>query len=98
MIAESLDQKVATAIETRIISLDLPVKQVGEYFEQNHGWDVLTSRNIWAFGPEINGPNVLVNDCLTTDKKLLFSVKESMKQGFKWGTREGPLSDERKSL
>mgnify|MGYP001563473881 FL=1 len=28
---------------------------------------------------------------------MLYSVKESIKQGFQWGCREGPLCDERKS-
>lgn len=28
------------------------------------------------------------------DSKLLSGVKESVKQGFQWGTREGPLCDE----
>ena len=32
------------------------------------------------------------------DKKLLGTVKEHIKQGFQWGTREGPLCDERESL
>lgn len=32
------------------------------------------------------------------DKALLGSVKDSIVQGFQWGTREGPLCDERKSL
>jgi hypothetical protein len=32
---------------------------------------------------------------LQVDKKLLYSVKESIKQGFQWGCREGPLCDER---
>jgi len=32
------------------------------------------------------------------DKKLLYNVKESIKQGFQWGCREGPLCDERASL
>lgn len=31
---------------------------------------------------------------LQVDKKLLYSVKESIKQGFQWGCREGPLCDE----
>ena len=31
------------------------------------------------------------------DTKLLLSTKESIKQGFQWGTREGPLCDERES-
>ena len=29
------------------------------------------------------------------DKSLLSSVKDSIVQGFQWGTREGPLCDER---
>lgn len=33
---------------------------------------------------------------LQVDKALLGSVKDSIVQGFQWGTREGPLCDERK--
>ena len=32
------------------------------------------------------------------DKTLLSSVKDSIVQGFQWGTREGPLCDERELL
>lgn len=28
------------------------------------------------------------------DKKMLYSIRESIKQGFQWGSREGPLCDE----
>lgn len=35
---------------------------------------------------------------LQVDKALLGSVKDSIVQGFQWGTREGPLCDERKNL
>lgn len=34
---------------------------------------------------------------LQVDKALLGSVKDSIVQGFQWGTREGPLCDERMS-
>ena len=42
------------------------------------------------------GPNILVDDTLPSevDKNLLSTVKESIVQGFQWGTREGPLCDE----
>jgi U5 small nuclear ribonucleoprotein component len=72
-------------------------KERGKFFENNYQWDLLASRNIWAFGPEEQGPNILVNDTLPSevDTKLLTSVKESIKQGFQWGAREGPLCDER---
>jgi U5 small nuclear ribonucleoprotein component len=38
-----------------------------------------------------------LRDYLQIDKKMLGTVKEHIKQGFQWGTREGPLCDERKS-
>ncbi len=31
------------------------------------------------------------------DKKLLGTVRDTLRQGFSWGTREGPLCEERKS-
>lgn len=58
----------------------------------------MAARNIWAFGPDTTGPNVLLDDTLPSevDKDLLLSVKESLVQGFQWASREGPLCEERK--
>jgi Elongation factor G, domain IV len=51
---------------------------------------------VWAFGPAVDGPNVLLDDTLAgeVDKGLLGAVRDSIVQGFQWGTREGPLCDE----
>jgi U5 small nuclear ribonucleoprotein component len=96
MIAEPLDKDIAEDIENRRISITQPVRIVGKYFQDHYKWDLLASRNIWAFGPEDTGPNILVNDTLPSevDKKLLGQIRESVKQGFQWATREGPLCDE----
>ena len=96
MIAEPLDKGIAEDIESGRISIKQPVRIVGKYFQDNYNWDLLASRNIWAFGPEDTGPNILVNDTLPSevDKKLLGQIRESLKQGFQWATREGPLCDE----
>lgn len=42
------------------------------------------------------GPNILQDDTLpsSVDKKLLVGVRDYMRQGFSWGTREGPLCEE----
>lgn len=55
-----------------------------------------TPGSIWAFGPDRNGPNILLDDTLPSevDKGLLGAVRESIVQGFQWGAREGPLCDE----
>ncbi|RUS27799.1 hypothetical protein BC938DRAFT_482716 [Jimgerdemannia flammicorona] len=96
MIAEPLEKGIAEDIEQGRVSIRWPAKQLGQFFQENYQWDVLAARNIWAFGPDENGPNVLVDDTLPSevDKKLLSSVRDSIRQGFQWGTREGPLCDE----
>ena len=52
-----------------------------------YDWDLLAARSIWAFGPDLTGPNILVDDTLPSevDKALLGSVKESIVQGFQVG-------------
>ncbi|KAI8906836.1 P-loop containing nucleoside triphosphate hydrolase protein [Gorgonomyces haynaldii] len=96
MICEPLEKGIAEDIETKKISYKWPQKQVAKYFTEKYDWDILSSRNVWAFGPDDFGPNILLNDTLPaeTDKKLLFSIKDSFKQGFQWASREGPLTDE----
>jgi U5 small nuclear ribonucleoprotein component len=99
MIAEPLERGIAEDITSGRISIRLPPRQLGAHFQQKYGWDLLAARSIWAFGPDESGPNILMDDTLPSevDKKLLYSVKESVKQGFQWGCREGPLCDERTS-
>ncbi|ETN37431.1 uncharacterized protein HMPREF1541_08422 [Cyphellophora europaea CBS 101466] len=96
MIAEPLDDGIAQDIETGAVKIRSPIRQVAKYFEENYDWDRLAARSIWAFGPDEMGPNILCDDTLpsNTDKKLLKSVQESVKQGFSWGAREGPLCEE----
>lgn len=96
MIAEPLEKGIAEDIESGKINIRMPPRQLGKHFEENYQWDLLASRSIWAFGPAEQGPNILMDDTLPSevDKKTLFSVRDSIKQGFQWGTREGPLCDE----
>ncbi|KAJ2795400.1 hypothetical protein H4R21_005126, partial [Coemansia helicoidea] len=96
IIAEPVDQGIAEDIEAGHVSLDWPARQVGQFFEANYGWDVLAGRSIWAFGPGESGPNILSDETLAgdTDRARLRSVRDSIRQGFQWAAREGPLCDE----
>lgn len=96
MVAEPLDPGIAEDIEAGRVNIKDPVKVVGKFFEQNYGYDLLASRNIWAFGPDDAGPNILQNDTLPSevDTALLRSVRDTIRQGFSWATREGPLCEE----
>lgn len=100
MIAEPLDDGIAEDIESGRVKIRDPIRKVAQFFEQNYDWDKLAARSIWAFGPEDMGPNILQDDTLPSqvDKKLLGTVRESIRQGFSWGTREGPLCEERKRI
>lgn len=96
MIAEPLEKGLAEDIENDVVSIGWNKKRLGEFFQVNYDWDLLAARSIWAFGPDITGPNILVDDTLPSevDKSLLGTVKDSIVQGFQWGTREGPLCEE----
>lgn len=100
MIAEPLEDGIAEDIESGHVSIKDPIRKVARFFEDNYDWDKLAARSIWAFGPDEMGPNILQDDTLPSqvDKKLLGSVRDSITQGFSWGTREGPLCEERKYI
>ncbi|KAI1230219.1 116 kDa U5 small nuclear ribonucleoprotein component, partial [Lamprotornis superbus] len=93
MIAEPLEKGLAEDIENEVVQITWNRKKLGEFFQTKYDWDLLAARSIWAFGPDATGPNILVDDTLPSevDKSLLGSVKDSIVQGFQWGTREGPL-------
>ncbi|TRX94140.1 hypothetical protein FHL15_004908 [Xylaria flabelliformis] len=95
MIAEPLDDGIAEDIESGRVNMRDGARKVGKFFQDNYGWDLLAARSIWAFGPDEMGPNILQDDTLAeVDKTLLRSVRETIRQGFSWATREGPLCEE----
>jgi U5 small nuclear ribonucleoprotein component len=96
MIAEPLEQGIAEDLERGLVSMSSD-KSRAQFFQTKYSWDLLSARSIWSFGPDPTcGPNLLVDHTLPAevDRKKLWSVRESIVQGFQWGTREGPLCDE----
>ncbi|KAK9845164.1 hypothetical protein WJX84_001482, partial [Apatococcus fuscideae] len=96
MIAEPLEKGLAEDIEAGTVNISWPRRQLGDFFQTKYDWDVLAARSIWTFGPDTQGPNILLDDTLPSevDKQALLAVRSSIAQGFQWGTREGPLCDE----
>mmetsp|Transcript_23381 Transcript_23381/g.53954 ORF Transcript_23381/g.53954 Transcript_23381/m.53954 type:complete len:979 (-) Transcript_23381:222-3158(-) len=97
MVAEPLEKGLGEDIEKGKVSIDWDSRRVGDFFAKNYDWDLLAARSIWAFGPEVNGPNVLCDDTLPSevDKAVLAETKEGLVQGFQWAAKEGPLCDEK---
>mmetsp|Transcript_60870 Transcript_60870/g.188467 ORF Transcript_60870/g.188467 Transcript_60870/m.188467 type:complete len:986 (+) Transcript_60870:87-3044(+) len=97
MVAEPLEKGLGEDIEKGKVKIQWDNRRVSDFFTKNYDWDLLAARSIWAFGPETNGPNVLVDDTLPSevDKAALGQSKDSLIQGFQWACKEGPLCDER---
>jgi U5 small nuclear ribonucleoprotein component len=96
LIAEPMEKGLAEDIESRRVRLDWDKKRLRTWFQESYDWDVLAARNIWAFGPDVHGPNILLNDTLPSevDQVLLSNVQDSVVQGFQWASKEGPLCEE----
>jgi len=55
-------------------------------------WDKTDTTKIWCFGPDTNGPNVLVDTAKGV--QFLNEIKDSFEAAFQWGTKEGAMCDE----
>lgn len=64
----------------------------GRKLVEEFGWDVSQSRKIWAFAPNENSPNILV-DC-TRGVQYLNEIKDPVIAALKWVTKEGVLVEE----
>merc|ERR1719402_995536 len=64
----------------------------GRYLADKYDYDVTEARKIWCFGPDTNGPNILV-DC-TKGVQYLNEIKDSVVACFQWASKEGVLCDE----
>ena len=68
------------------------VKIRGRVLADEFGWDIDVARKIWAFGPDITGPNLMVDE--TKAVQYLSEIKDSVVGGFNWVTKEGVICEE----
>ena len=64
MIAEPLERGISEDLESGRVTMRMSAKERGTFFQDKYQWDLLASRSIWAFGPDENGPNILLDDTL----------------------------------
>merc|ERR1712072_714103 len=65
----------------------------GRYLADTYEYDITEARKIWCFGPDTNGPNLMI-DC-TKGVQYLNEIKDSVVAGFQWASKEGILCDEK---
>jgi U5 small nuclear ribonucleoprotein component len=72
MICEPMEKGIAEDIEGYKVNIQQSAKELAAHFVSKYEWDILAARNIWAFGPEENGPNMLINDTLPADVSFVY--------------------------
>lgn len=77
MISEPLDKGIAEDIESGKVSIRMPPRMLANYFETQHGYDKLASRSVWTFGPDEQGPNILMDDTLPSDVSCCLDFRET---------------------
>jgi len=55
-------------------------------------WEKDDAARLWTFGPENQGPNVLVD--LTKGVQFMNEIKDSCQSAFQWASKEGAICDE----
>jgi len=92
MVAEPLDDEVADRMEKGPLGPKADPKERARVLREDYKWDDSHARKIWCWGPETEGPNVIVDD--TTAIQYLLEIKEHVNSAFQWATKEGPLCEE----
>jgi len=90
--AEPMSMELQNEIEAGTVNPRDEIKLRATYLSENYGWDNNDAKNIWSFGPDGVGANVVVN--CTKGVQYMNDIKDSFVGAFQWATKEGVLCDE----
>ena len=92
MKAAPLGDELAQDIEDEKVGPKQETKERSKVLTEKYEWDKTDSQKIWCFGPDTNGPNILVD--VAKGVQFLNEIKDSMEAAFQWATKEGVMCDE----
>jgi len=92
LIAEPLAEELSVAIEEGPGGPKAELKEKVKLYKEKFDWDDASARKIWCYGPDTEGPNVVVDQ--TQAVQYLNEIKEHINSAFQWTTKEGPLCEE----
>lgn len=88
---EPIEEKLSIAIEEGQIPFR-DAKQRVKVLYDKWDWDKSEANKLWAFGPEGEGPNIIVD--VTSGCQFMNEIKEHMISGFEQVTKAGVLCEE----
>merc|ERR1712073_262314 len=89
--AEPMMEEVAKDIEDGKLGPKADPKERVKLFKEKYEWSDTEARKIWCWGPETDGPNVVVDT--TQAVQYLLEIKEHVTSAFQWASKEGPLCE-----
>lgn len=90
--AEPLSEGLSEAIEEGKINASDDIKIRAKQLKTEFKMDEDAAKKIWCFGPDVNGPNLLIDR--TKAIQYLNEIKDSCVSAFQWASKEGVLSGE----
>ena len=88
---EPLPERLTISIEDKLLPIK-DKKKISRELQEKWDWSKSESSKLWAFGPDGEGPNMLVD--LTHGCQFVNEIKEHMVSGFEQVTRRGVLCGE----
>jgi len=90
--ANPLQDELSDLIEQEEIGPRTDAKERSRVLQTEFDWNKDDTLKIWCFGPDTNGPNMLID--VAKGVQFLNEIKDSFEAAFQWGTKEGVLCDE----
>jgi len=90
--AEPMDEALCKAIEAGPAGPKADPKDRAKLYRDKFDWDEMAARKIWAWGPENEGANLVVDQ--STGVQYMLEIKEHVASAFQWTSKEGPLCEE----
>merc|ERR1719460_3015977 len=92
LVAEKMSDECAKDIEDGPAGPKAEAKERAKLLKEKHEWDATEATKIWAWGPETEGPNLVVDK--TQGVAYLLEIKEHVNSAWQWVSKEGPLCEE----
>merc|ERR1711975_23966 len=92
LVAEPFADELAKAIEDGPAGPKADVKERTKLLKEKYDWQPDEASKIWAWGPETEGANLVVDK--TVGVAYLLEIKEHVNSAWQWITKEGPLCEE----
>jgi len=92
VVAEPLAEELADLIEAGKVGPKDDPKERQRVLCEDFEWDKNDTQKVWSFGPDNQGPNMLVD--ATKGVQFMNEIKDSMQSAFQWATKEGAMTEE----